>query len=299
MTETLKQSWGNEEELSVLAAARRNKEIMKGVVSAVSLKTSKVLEDGKYVQKEMEIAEFLLEGGIKAYCTANEFANREYRSLTGFVGTFQEFIVQEIILDDHIAFVSVKEADEIKKSQFWNELESANQADELSNKTYQGVISGYNPETENIFVRINGIDCFMLKYDWDHGRVRDVSSLVERGTTIDVKVLRIDRERGIIQVSKKATTLDPFEKLESMKDAKAIVGKVTTVHAIHGIFVMLDNGIEVKGLKPARVEEPVVGDIVTCVVREINKKKRHCKVVITGYPRGKQRRKDIGGFLFE
>jgi small subunit ribosomal protein S1 len=52
-------------------------------------------------------------------------------------------------------------------------------------------------------------------------------------------------------------------------------------------------------MKPAYLEEPIVGDIVSCTVRSIDKKKRHAKVVIVGYPRGKKKRKDLGAFLFE
>ncbi|MCM3441369.1 S1 RNA-binding domain-containing protein (plasmid) [Metabacillus halosaccharovorans] len=300
MEGTLKQSWTDDVELEVLAAARRNREILKGVVTSVSTKSTRVLEEGKYVQKEMEVAEFLIENSsIKAYCSAHEFSEHEFRSLSGFVGSFQEFIVQDILLDDQIAFISVREADQIKKEVFWEELINADQKDKLSETTYQGVISGYNPETQNIFVRINGMDCFMRRNDWDHGRVRDIASLVDRGTPVDVKVIRIDKERNLVQVSKRATTEDPFNQLEPLRNARAIAGKVTTVHAIHGIFIKLDNGLEVKGLKPSNIEEPVVGDIVTCRIRTIDKKNRHCKVVITGYPRGKKNRKDLGGFLFE
>jgi len=301
MEDTLKHSWTDHDELEVLAAARRNNEILRGVVTSVSTKSTRVLEEGKYILKEVEVAEFLLErSSIKAYCPAHEFSDREFRSLTGFVGSFQEFIVQNILLDDQIAFVSVKEADQIKKELFWEKLINADQNNELRDETYQGVISGYNPETGNTFVRINGMDCFMRRNDWDHGRVRNIASLVDRGATIDVKVIWIDQESKLVQVSKRATTEDPFNQLEALFDEKAIVaGKVTTVHAIHGIFIKLDNGLEVKGMKPARIEEPEVGDIVTCRIRTIDKKNRHCKVVIIGYPRGKKKRKDLGGFLFD
>ncbi|MFC0273774.1 S1 RNA-binding domain-containing protein [Metabacillus herbersteinensis] len=300
MTEVLNQSWTNDVELETLARARRNREIVKGVVRSLGIKTRKVLENGKYVPKEMEIATFLLEGGIKAYCPAHEFSSHEFKSLTGFVGTIQEFIIEDIDLEEKVAIVSVKKADEIKKEFLWNDLEYLERKGELDNKIYKGTVAGFNPETERIFIRVNGVDCFMLKYDWDHGRVRDISSSIERGTEIEVKVLRIDKERELVQVSRKATIADPFKSLEQlMKDDEAIAGKVTTVHSIHGVFVQLDVGLEVKGMKPRNIEEPIVGDIVTCKIKEIDKKKRHCKVVIIGYPRGKKKRKDLGGFLFE
>ncbi|MDC3424297.1 S1 RNA-binding domain-containing protein [Aquibacillus sp. 3ASR75-11] len=297
--EVLGQSWSSQEELETLARIKRNNEITKGVVRSVAFRKMPIQENGRVVTKEVEVAIFLLPGGIKAYCPASEFMDHDFKSLTGFVGTIQEFIVEQLDLENKMAIVSVKKADEIKKNLFWDELDYLNQKDELSERLYTGVISGFNPQTERIFVKVNGVDCFMLKYDWDHGRIRDISSQIERGTTVEVKVLRIDKERNMVQVSRKAATEDPFEQLEQLKDMEAIAGKISEVNPIHGIFVQLDVGLEVKGMKPSYIEEPVVGDIVSCKVRTIDKEKRHCKVVIIGYPRGKRKRKDVGAFLFE
>ncbi|MGN7299762.1 S1 RNA-binding domain-containing protein [Ferdinandcohnia sp. SAFN-114] len=299
MAEIMTQSWTTDEELEVLARARRNNEILTGVVRSVGFKEAKVLEGNKYVKKEMEVITFLLEGYIKAYCPATEFSEREYRSLIGFVGTKQEFIVTDIDLESRVAVVSVKQADAVKSERFWNELEYLEKKGELANQVYTGVISGFNPETERIFVRINGTDCFMLKYDWQHGRIRDIASQIERGATVQVKVQKFDKEQKLVHVSRKATMVDPYTLLEDLKDAEAVVGKVTAVDPIHGIYIMLDIGEEVKGMKPRTLEEPVVGDIVSCKIRRIDKAKRSTKVVIIGYPRGKKKRKDIGGFLFE
>ncbi len=89
MEETLIQSWGSQEELEELARLRRNKEITRGVISSVAIKQMPVNENGKFVSKEIEVAIFLLEGGIKAYCPATEFSSHQFKSITGFVGTFQ------------------------------------------------------------------------------------------------------------------------------------------------------------------------------------------------------------------
>lgn len=298
-SEVLTHSWSNEEELDVIYRAWRNNEILKGVVRSVGFKDFRVLENGSYIKKRVEILSFVLEEGIIAYCPAHEFSEHQYNSLTGFVGTIQEFIIENVDLEEGIALVSVRKADEIKKQRFWDELESLQEKGQLSDKIFDGTISGFNPETERIFVRVNGVDCFMLKYDWDYGRIRNIQEQIERGATIKVKVLRFDKERQLVQVSRKDTFEDPFNKLEELKEQEAIAGKVTAVDTRHGIFVQLDVGLEVKGMKPRHLPEPVVGDIVTCRVREIDRKNRRCKVVIIGYPRGKKTRKDIGAFLFE
>ncbi|QAS54815.1 hypothetical protein [Halobacillus litoralis] len=299
MSELLKQSWNNEEELSALAKMQRNREVVEGVVRSVGVKKMPVETNGRMETAEVEVAIFLLPGGVKAYCPANEFSDHQYSSLIGFVGTIQEFIIDRIDLEQKVAIVSVRQADEMKKDLFWEELDYLEKNEAFDSKVYEGVISGFNPEKENIFVRVNGTDCFMTRYDWDYGRIRDLASQVERGTKIQVKVQRVDRERNMIHVSRKATFEDPFDKLEELRDEGAVAGKVTEVHPIHGIFIKLDIGLEVKGMKPRDKEEPDVGDIVSCKVRTIDKAKRHCKVVIIGYPRGKKKLKNIGSFLFE
>ncbi|WP_059172001.1 hypothetical protein [Bacillus sp. FJAT-27445] len=71
---------------------KRNREIVRGVVSSVGTKKGKVLEDGKYVDKEIEIAVFLLKGGVSAYCPANEFSYYEFTTINGFTNTMQTFM---------------------------------------------------------------------------------------------------------------------------------------------------------------------------------------------------------------
>lgn len=302
MTETLTQSWTNQEELEVLARAWRNKEMVQGVVRSVAKRKMPIQqEDGSYVTKEVEVAIFLLENGIKAYCPAPEFSSHQFQTITGFTNTLQEFIIEQLDIENQIAIVSVRKADEIKAQLFWDELIHLDEQNKLDEHIYEGVISGINPETERIFIKVNGLDCFMLKYDWDHGRIGDIHTTIRnmRGTNIKVKVLRIDKERKMVQVSRKDAIEDPFEKLKELKDMESIAGKITEVHPIHGIFVQLDDGLEGKGIKPRNLEPPIVGDLVSCRIRSIDWENRRFRVVITGYPRGKKTRKDVGSFLFE
>lgn len=299
MTEVLTQSWSSEADLENLARLKRNREIVKGVITSVGTKKAKVLEDGKYIEKELEIAVFQLEGGVVAYCPSTEFSEYEFRSLNGFTGTMQEFVIDHLNLEDKTAVVSVKKADQIKKERFMDELQALHDNNALQNKVFEGVVWGMNPKTRRVFIRINGADCFMLPNDWSWERSRSIEHQVERGEKVQVKVLRFDRENNLIQVSRRHTLEDPFKKLERLKDMATVAGKISGVDPVHGIFVQLDVGLEVKGIKPSHLEEPSVGDIVSCSIRSIDPKKRHAKVVIIGYPRGKKKRKDLGSFLFE
>lgn len=139
----------------------------------------------------------------------------------------------------------------------------------------------------------------MQPNDWSWDRGRSIEDQVDRGQKVKVKVLRFDRENNLIQVSRRHTLEDPFKKLERLKDMSTVAGVVTSVDPIHGIFVQLDVGLEVKGLRRNGDPEPLPGDVVSCAIRTIDSKNRHAKAVIVGYPRGKKKRKDVASFLFE
>lgn len=295
----IQRSWDNDEQLAELAKARRENDILRGVVISVGTKEVRVQDDGQSVTKGIDVAVLAMENGTVGYCPAPEFSEREYRSLNGFTGSMQEFIIDNIDLDTGIVSVSVRKADDIKKKRFFELLQTEQAADTLKNHVFEGIVSGYNATNNHIFVRIEGTDAFMNRNDWDWGRVRNPEDIIERGETIPFKVSRFDAERSLIQVSRRAAIPDPFQKLETLKEMDSVAGKITGVDPIHGIFVMLDIGLEVKGIKPSYLEEPTIGDIVSCRIRTIDRKNRHAKVVLINYPRGKKKKKDVGAFLFD
>jgi small subunit ribosomal protein S1 len=287
MAEFTIKSWSNDTQLEDLARFKRNKEIICGVVTSIS------------VIKDIEIAFLMLENGVTAYCPANEFSSHEFRSLNGFAGTMQELIVDRIDLEQELVIVSIKKADEIKRAKFLSQLEVLEQSEQLHLFEFDGTVTGINPKNRMIFVRINGVDCIMYPNDYSWERGRRVEDQVNRGEKIKVKILRFNKDNNTIRVSRRHTLEDPYLKLEALQHHSSIAGKVTGVDPVHGIFIQLDVGLEVKGIKPNQLEEPIVGDIVTCRIRSIDKENRQAKVVITGYPRGKRHRKDVGAFLFE
>ncbi|MGE6755937.1 MULTISPECIES: S1 RNA-binding domain-containing protein [Rossellomorea] len=291
-------SW-SQEELEQLARIHRQSEIIKGMVQSVGFMNIPVQEGGKTVTKETEVAIFRLEGGVTAYCPAPEFSERTFKTLNGFVGTEQNLIITRLDLKHQLALVSVKEADAKKRQVFWDTLKYLEKKDALDEQVFEGVVFGVNPENERIHVRVEGTDCFMLKYDWDWNRDIDVMATVERGTPIQVKVLKFDEERKMVRISRKDTMEDPFKKLENMKEMEVVVGRVADVDSIHGIFVQIEEGVTLKASKPRYLEEPLVGDIVSCKIRSIDAKNRKGKVVIVDYPRGKKKRKDLGSFLYQ
>lgn len=318
------ESWETEEQLEFLSKARRENLILTGHVhSLLDINTSSVKEEKEESsnissdtvkdeenpnekEKEhnstnnMEILQIILENGSYVYCTADEFSEYPYRTLINFVGTTQKLLITDINLETKVALASVKRADTIAKRAFVQELDELSKSNQLNSKTYEGVVRGIDPRRNTIYVRIKGVDCRMSpnEWDWSHYYNWEIPDIVQRGETIQVKVIDYDKENDIIRVSRKATLKDPYEKLTSLQKARRISGVVVKVHPIHGIFVQIEKGLDAKGMKLPHLPEPVVGDIVSCTIESVDPKNRRCKVMIRNYPNGKKERVDATAFMF-
>lgn len=288
-------------QLEELAAARRNNEPIEAMVRSVGNRKMPVKDDktGEVSIKEAECAIFELPGGVKGLCPNFEFSEHNFNSLVGFVGTVHAVTIMELDLDSELAIVSVKRADAIKKEAFWNEIESLEESNSLQEKVYEGIVTGFNIKSQTIFVKVEGQDCFVKRNDWDHSPVRNMEEEIERNSKVDLKIVRFDKENGLVQASRKAAIDDPFNLLKQFVEDDACVGAVTAVHPIHGIYVQVVPGLQIKASKPKELLPPIVGDIVQLRIMTIDEEKRRARSVIIGYPQGKKKMKDVGSFLYE
>ncbi len=290
------------EDLEALTQQYREKAVMQGIVKTVSVMNIPVeQENGSVVTKETDVAIFRLADGVTGYCPKEEFREHNFKNLNGFVGTIQDVVITRIDLESQLAFVSVKQADAKKRTEFWKEIKQYEEQGELQEHKYPATIQGINTKNQIVHCRVNGQDCFMYNREWDWNRTVNVEEQADRGMEIDVVVVRFDEsvgENGIVEVSRRLTKNDPFEKLDNLYQNDLIMGKVSRVDKIHGIFVVVE-GVELKGTKPRALPEPLVGEVVSCRVMNIQAKERKGKVVIVDYPRGKKKRKDLGEFLYE
>ncbi|WP_214483763.1 hypothetical protein [Bacillus sp. SM2101] len=288
--------------LEVLSSLRRNRQVTSGVVRSVGKRKMPVEENGQMVTKEVETAIFNLDGGFTGFCPIHEFGEYHFSSLTGFVGTKHEFIIEELLSDDvtdtHIALVSVKQADLLKKEQFWDTLKILEEEDQLDSKVFEGAITGFSFETRKVYVKVNGQGCIMHMNEWDHEKRSNIRFEAQRNKIVPVKVLKFNEETGHVHVSRKAAIPDPFKELLKYEKDEAIVGRVSHIDPVHGVFVQLDNKLELKGTVPRKVPTPLVGELVRCKIRDIDVNARKGRVVITGYPQGKKQVNDMTSFLY-
>jgi len=94
------------------------------------------------------------------------------------------------------------------------------------------------------FIDLGGVDGLLHVSEMSWGRIQHPSEVLHEGQEIDVKVLRLDRERGRISLGYKQVLDNPWDSVEQRYPVGAIVrGKVVRL-ATFGAFVELEPGID-------------------------------------------------------
>jgi ribosomal protein S1 len=94
------------------------------------------------------------------------------------------------------------------------------------------------------FIDLGGVDGLLHVSEMSWGRIQHPSEVLHEGQEIDVKVLRLDRERGRISLGYKQVLANPWDSVEERYPVGAIVrGKVVRL-ATFGAFVELEPGID-------------------------------------------------------
>lgn len=144
------------------------------------------------------------------------------------------------------------------------------------------------------FVDLGGVDGLLHVIDMSWGRLQNPAELFRVGDTVQVKVLKFDRERGRVSLGYKQLLPDPWETLEERFPPGArLTGTVAGV-ADYGAFVELEPGVE--GLVhisemswDGRIQRPNeivrVGDNIPVQVLDVDFKSRRIRLSMKLNPR--------------
>ncbi|HZN41589.1 MAG TPA: 30S ribosomal protein S1 [Planctomycetota bacterium] len=95
-----------------------------------------------------------------------------------------------------------------------------------------------------VFVDLGGIDGLLHITDMSWGRVNHPSEMLKLDEEVEVKVLKIDRERERIALGMKQKTASPWENItEKYPVGKRLNGEVVNLMS-YGAFVKLEDGVE-------------------------------------------------------
>ena len=133
-----------------------------------------------------------------------------------------------------------------------------------------------------LVVEVGGIDVFVPSKEVTWNRERDVSKDYYAGQKLVAVITELDRSNPDnikVSVSIKQATPDPFDKASkilSTDRTSKYIGQVTMV-APHGVYVQLDNQLEVRCNHPRNNTYITVGTRVAVRVYEINEERREIR----------------------
>ena len=238
-----------------IVAAYENGEIVKGT--------------GKESVKGGLIADVM---GIRAFIPASLLSLRYVEKIDEFVGQEMDLKIIEIDKSKKRVVASRKavlqEQEAARKAEAWDKL--------VEGEVVKGVVRRLT--NFGAFVDLGGVDGLVHVSDLAWKRVGQPSEVVSVGQEIDVKILKLDRERDRISLSYKATQ----PKLWDIAGEKYIPGTVVTGKVVrilpYGAFVELEPGLDgmvhISQCAPtriAKVEDAVnVGDEIRVKILSVD-----------------------------
>ena len=176
--------------------------------------------------------------GIEAFMPGSQVDSRPARSLDSYIGQDIEAKIIKFSRKRNNIVLSRKVITDVAL----NEEKSKT----LSNIDIGYIVDGTvkNLTDYGAFVDIGGIDGLLHVTDMSWGRIQNPSDAFKPGDHVQVKVLKLDREKEKISLGYKQLLPDPWSTVIEMYPVNSRVkGKVSTV-ADYGVFVELEPGVE-------------------------------------------------------
>jgi 4-hydroxy-3-methylbut-2-enyl diphosphate reductase len=180
----------------------------------------------------------LIDVGARAFLPASHVGTEFVRDLQPYVGREVTAKVIEIDRKDRKIILSER--------QYLEEHKQAT-ADEIWSRIIEGsVMQGTVKRLTDFgaFVDLGGLDGLLHISELSWTRVNHPSEVVREGDRIDVKVLRVDRERNRISLGRKQLEGDPWSKAaQRLQVGSVVTGKVVRLVPF-GAFVQLADGVD-------------------------------------------------------
>ena len=202
-------------------------------------------------------------GSVRAFMPASQVDIGRVEDLSTMVGQKVQAIVQELDRKAKRVVLSRRQYLEKQREMNKGKVLATLELDQIR----EGVISSVM--AYGAFVDLGGIDGLIHVSDISYTRIEDPATVLKVGDKVNVKVLKIDLEKGRISLGLKQIEPDPWSLIaQSLRIGDQVNGRVTRT-APFGAFVEVDKGVE--GLCPIselswkrvnKVEDVVTADQV-------------------------------------
>lgn len=214
--------------------------------------------------------------GTRGFIPASQVGLEFIQDLTPYVGKALQVKVIEVDRAERRVILSEKKVLEGERQEGRRQLLDTVKEGEVRTGEVKRVAD------YGAFVDIGGVDGLLHVSEMSWKRVADPRDIVKEGDKIEVKVLKIDLERGRVSLGLKQVKGDPWVKVAEQFQVGAVLkGKVVSV-ADFGAFVELAEGIEglvhvsqLSDKRVARAQDVVrVGDELRVKVLKVNPQER-------------------------
>ena len=176
--------------------------------------------------------------GLKAFLPGSQIDVRPPKNLDALLGREFEFrIIKMNIKRGNIVLsrrVLVEEERKVTKDSTLSTLEEG--------KLVEGMVK--NITDYGAFIDLGGVDGLLHITDMSWGRINHPSEILKVGDTVNVVILKFDKETERVSLGLKQQTPDPWAHVEEKYPiGKRVQGKVVSI-TDYGAFLELENGVE-------------------------------------------------------
>ncbi len=265
----------------VIKLSKRKADRIRGWERVLESKSEGSIVEGKGMRKIK--GGLLVDIGVPVFLPASQIDVRRPGDVGEFIGRTIRAEILKIDEERRNIVISRRRVLERERSEAKDKILSTLEEGQL----IKGVVT--NIADFGAFIDLGGIDGLLHITDMSWGRVNHPSEICKPGEEIEVKVLRIDREKEKIALGLKQKEPSPWDDIEQRFPIESrISGKVVSLVS-YGAFIELMEGIE--GLVHVsemswtrRINHPSemvsVGDEVEVVVLDINRDKQEISLGI-------------------
>ena len=263
-----------EDETGIIKISKRKADRIRGWERILESNNEGDIIEGKATRKIK--GGLLVDIGVPVFLPASQVDIRRPSDIGSFIG---KMVRAEILkIDEERRNIVISRRKLIERER--NERKDKLMAEIGEGDTVKGTVT--NIADFGVFVDLGGIDGLLHITDMSWGRVNHPTELCKVGQILEVKILKIDREKEKIALGLKQMEPSPWDGIESRFPIESrLHGKVVSLVS-YGAFIELDEGIE--GLVhisemswTKRINHPSeiieVGAEVEVVVLDINSEK--------------------------
>ena len=223
-----------------------------------------------------------VETGSLMFCPGSQISDKPLKNIDHLIGVEQKFAIIKLDKIRGNACVSRRQIVSSNKRQDKAKIiEKFNVGDIIKD----AIVKGYS--SFGCFFEVNNeIDVLVHLQEISYSRVNHPDEIFNIGEKHDLKIISIDKEKLQIGCSIKQLSPDPFEHISNYEIGKKYKVKVEKI-TDYGCFCSLEPGLstllhssEISWTKKNVVPKKLfkVGDMIDCVITEIDKEKRRIAI---------------------